>query len=49
MSYEVRKITTVGDSIGVTLPTEYLQELGLNKGDYVKIVLASNKIVIEKV
>ena len=33
----VRQITTIGNSIGVTLPREILQSLGLKKGSYVEV------------
>jgi antitoxin component of MazEF toxin-antitoxin module len=33
----VRQITTVGNSIGVTLPREFLDAYGLQKGAFVEV------------
>jgi hypothetical protein len=48
--YEYRKIQgIVGDhSFSVVLPKSYAISLGIGKGDFVKVFLISNKIIIEK-
>jgi hypothetical protein len=48
--YEFRKIQgIVGDhSFSVVLPKSYAIRLGIGKGDFVKVFLSANKIVIEK-
>jgi antitoxin component of MazEF toxin-antitoxin module len=33
----VRQITTIGNSVGVTLPRELLDRLGLSKGSFVEV------------
>jgi formylmethanofuran dehydrogenase subunit D len=39
----------IGDiSFSVCLPKKYSQNLGLEKGDYVKVTEESGKIIIEK-
>ena len=46
--YEVRKVTIVGKSIGITIPHKYREALGLKLGDHVKIFLEGEKLVIVK-
>lgn len=45
-----RKIQGIlGDqSFSVVLPKYYAQSLGISKGDYVKVTLEGNQIVLEK-
>jgi formylmethanofuran dehydrogenase subunit D len=39
----------IGDlSFSVCLPKKYSQDLGLEKGDYVKVTQEAGKIIIEK-
>ena len=48
---EVRKIHGIaGDiSLGLTLPKNLANSLGIGKGDYVRISKDGNKVVVEKV
>lgn len=41
----VQKIIKVGNSLGIILPSKYLQSLSLKKGDSLKISLNSNQII----
>ena len=41
----VQKIIQVGNSLGVILPSKYLQALSLKKGDTLKISLDADKII----
>jgi len=47
---EFRKIQgLVGDcSFSVVLPKDFALDLGIEKGDYVKVYKENNKIIIEK-
>ena len=47
---EYRKIQgLVGDqSFCVVLPKKYALDLGISKGDFVKVIQVGNKIIIEK-
>lgn len=47
---EYRKVQgIVGDqSFSIVLPKSYAIDLGIGKGDFVKVFLISNKIIIEK-
>ncbi len=47
---QYRKIQgIVGDhSFSVVLPKHYAQSLGISKGDYVKVTLENQRIVLEK-
>jgi AbrB family looped-hinge helix DNA binding protein len=49
-SKQYRKIQGIlGDqSFSVVLPKHYAQSLGISKGDYVKVTLEDQRIVIEK-
>jgi len=42
----INKVQRVGNSIGVTLPADYLKELKLRPGDYVIIRLAEGSLTI---
>ncbi|KKM90351.1 hypothetical protein LCGC14_1239460 [marine sediment metagenome] len=45
-----RQITKIGNSLGVTVPADYLHRLGWMRGDLLHISLASNdRILIQKV
>jgi hypothetical protein len=48
--YEYRKIQSiVGEhSFSVVLPKSYAINLGIGKGDFVKVFLVADKIIIEK-
>lgn len=45
----VRKISTWGNSLGVRLPQAVLEELGLNDGAIVDIIVDNNKIVLSPI
>ena len=42
----VRQITTIGNSIGVTLPRELLESLGLKKGSFVEVRAAGMGLLL---
>jgi antitoxin component of MazEF toxin-antitoxin module len=48
--YEYRKIQgLIGESsFSIILPKKYATDIGLNKGDFVKVHKIDNKIIIEK-
>lgn len=48
---EYRKLQQVGagNSFAVTLPKHFATEMGLGKGDFVRIILADSRIIIEPV
>jgi antitoxin component of MazEF toxin-antitoxin module len=49
MSCKIHKINKLSKaSRGVILPKRFLQELGLDKGDFVEIHKENNKITIKK-
>ncbi|GAA0468531.1 AbrB/MazE/SpoVT family DNA-binding domain-containing protein [Alkalibacillus silvisoli] len=43
-----RKVTKVGNSFGITLPTELLKKVGLTQGDDVQVEVKNGKIVLRK-
>jgi len=43
-----RKVTKVGNSYGITLPNELLQQVGLTHGDDVQVDVKDGKIVLRK-
>ncbi|UFT98518.1 AbrB/MazE/SpoVT family DNA-binding domain-containing protein [Radiobacillus kanasensis] len=43
-----RKITKVGNSFGITLPTELLNQVGLAHGDDVHVEVKDGKILLRK-
>jgi antitoxin component of MazEF toxin-antitoxin module len=49
-SYEIRKVQgLVGEtSFSIILPKTYAIHLGVNKGDFMKVKLENNKIILEK-
>lgn len=48
---EIRKIHGLlgGQSLSVVLPKAFVQNLGIQQGDFVKVYPENNRIVIEKV
>lgn len=48
MDKKERKIVKFGNSAGVSLPPEMLQQLGLNVGDGVKVTLKGDEIILQK-
>ncbi|GKV66962.1 MULTISPECIES: AbrB/MazE/SpoVT family DNA-binding domain-containing protein [unclassified Sporosarcina] len=44
-----RRITQVGNSLGLTLPAEMLKKLDIKKGDEVKVEMLGDELVIKKV
>lgn len=43
-----RRITQIGNSLGLTLPNETLKALNVKKGDEVQVELVGNQVVIKK-
>jgi len=43
-----RRITKIGNSLGVTFPSELLNQLDLNQGDEVTLVVENNSLIIRK-
>lgn len=43
-----RKVTKIGNSIGITLPPEILSEVGLSQGDDVQIEVKDGNIILRK-
>ena len=43
-----RKVTRIGNSLGVTFPQEVLEHLGIKQGDEVRFDLADGKVTIKK-
>lgn len=45
----VRRITKVGNSLGVTLPPEHLEALGLSVGDKVEVLVdcAARRVIVQ--
>lgn len=43
-----RKVTKIGNNIGITLPIELLKQVGLEQGDDVQIEVKDGKIVLRK-
>jgi antitoxin MazE len=45
---KVRKITKIGNSVGITLPQEILEKVNLKNGDDVFVETKDNEIIIKK-
>jgi bifunctional DNA-binding transcriptional regulator/antitoxin component of YhaV-PrlF toxin-antitoxin module len=45
-SYEIRKISTQGNQ--VVIPHRFKNEMRITKGDYVKLPMQQNKVLMEK-
>lgn len=43
-----RKVTRIGNSIGITLPPELLKQVGIAQGDDVQIEVKDGKIILRK-
>lgn len=43
-----RKVTKIGNSIGITLPSEILKQVGLAQGDDVRVEVKDGKIILQK-
>ncbi|MBP3041313.1 AbrB/MazE/SpoVT family DNA-binding domain-containing protein [Bacillaceae bacterium Marseille-Q3522] len=43
-----RKITKIGNSLGITLPLELLKQIGLAQGDNVQVQVIDGKIILRK-
>ncbi|TMU87149.1 AbrB/MazE/SpoVT family DNA-binding domain-containing protein [Bacillus sp. BHET2] len=43
-----RKVTKIGNSFGITLPTDLLKQVGLAQGDDVQVEVIEGKIVLRK-
>ena len=49
MAHTERRITKIGNSLGLTLPNDALRAMNISKGDEVQVELAGNQIVIKKI
>lgn len=45
---EKRRITQIGNSLGITLPSSMLDKLNITKGDEVHVEIESGKLIIKK-
>jgi antitoxin MazE len=43
-----RRVTKIGNSFGITLPTDLLKQVGLAQGDDVQVEVVEGKIVLRK-
>lgn len=43
-----RKVTKIGNSYGITIPTELLKQVGLAQGDDVQVEVKDGKILLRK-
>ncbi|WP_088007284.1 AbrB/MazE/SpoVT family DNA-binding domain-containing protein [Indiicoccus explosivorum] len=48
MAAAERRLTQIGNSVGLTLPSDMLKALQLIKGDEVRVELVGNQVVIKK-
>jgi len=48
MRPEFRKVQQLGNSLVVSIPATFARQLSLSAGDYVRISLDGDKIIIEK-
>lgn len=48
MARTERRITQIGNSLGLTLPNEILKSLNVKKGDEVQVELVGNQVIIKK-
>lgn len=48
MLHADRKVLKIGNSLGVTFPSGFLQKLDIHQGDEVQMELEDNQIVIKK-
>lgn len=48
MSNIERKVTKIGNSYGITIPTAFLKEAGLSYGDNVRLESKDGEIVLRK-
>jgi len=46
---EIRKAHDFGDSVGITIPSSWVKELGIKKGDYINLSKNGEKITIKKI
>jgi antitoxin MazE len=43
-----RKVTRIGNSLGVTFPQEVLEHLGISQGDAVRFEIVNGQVTIKK-
>lgn len=43
-----RKVTKIGNSLGVTIPQEVLEHLGISQGDVVHFAIENGQVIIRK-
>lgn len=48
MATNERRITQVGNSLGLTLPHDMLKKLNISKGDEVQVKIEGNQLIIKK-
>ncbi|CUA80003.1 MULTISPECIES: AbrB/MazE/SpoVT family DNA-binding domain-containing protein [Anoxybacillus] len=48
MLHVERKVLKIGNSLGITFPSEFLQKLDIHQGDEIQMELEGNQIVIKK-
>lgn len=48
MEHFERKITKVGNRLGITLPAKLLKKVGLTQGDHVQVEVKEKRIVLWK-
>jgi antitoxin MazE len=48
MAMKERRITKIGNSLGLTLPNDALRTLDIHRGDEVQVELVGNQIIIKK-
>lgn len=49
MGSEVRKVRSLGNSLIVALPPQFLENMMIEAGDYVCVDCVNNEIVIKKI
>ncbi|MFE7061616.1 AbrB/MazE/SpoVT family DNA-binding domain-containing protein [Sutcliffiella sp. NPDC057660] len=43
-----RKVTKIGNRLGITIPIELLKQVGLSQGDDVQVEVKDGKVIIRK-
>lgn len=49
MGSEIRKVRSLGNSLIVALPPQFLESMTIEAGDYVYVDCVNNEIVIKKI
>lgn len=45
----VRKVLQIGECTGITLPSEYLKQAGIDRGDFVQVTFGENSAEVEPI